>query len=95
MKIDHLLLDPNNLFNDDVLLDERKLMLAGEKIAGCKVCWVPEENGSLSDRQSKSSAEWSQPFFEEKNRGLTGVTPTYVEVSFGNKCQMMCTYCSV
>lgn len=90
-----LLKDPNKLFNDEVLFEERKNMLAGEKISGCKVCWSAEEKGGYSDRQSKSSADWSTKFFEEKNRTITGVVPTYVEVSLGNKCQMMCTYCCV
>lgn len=90
-----LLKDPNNLFNDEVLYQERQSMLAGEKIPGCSVCWTAEAKGGHSDRHSKSSAEWSKKFLEKKNRSIKGVIPTYVEVSFGNKCQMMCTYCSV
>lgn len=95
MKPAELLKDPNNLFNDEVLFKERQSMLAGEKIPGCNVCWTAEDKGSQSDRHSKSAADWSSKFFEEKNHSITGVTPTYVEVSFGNKCQMMCTYCSL
>ena len=70
-------------------------MLEGEKIPGCNVCWTAENKTGYSDRQSKSSADWSAKFFDAKNRTIKNVTPTYVEVSFGNKCQMMCTYCSV
>lgn len=86
--------DPNHLFNDENLKLERQQMLDGQKIKGCNVCWTAEAQGHHSDRHFKSSAEWSQPFFEKENLSLENVTPTYVEVSFGNKCQMMCTYCS-
>lgn len=95
MNAAELLKDPNKLFNDEVLYQERKDMLAGEKISGCSVCWSAEKKGGYSDRHSKSSADWSTKFFEEKNRTITDVIPTYVEVSLGNKCQMMCTYCCV
>ncbi len=95
-KIDTKLIqqDSNHLFNDELLIKEREQMLAGKKIKGCNVCWTAEANGHHSDRHFKSSAEWSQLFLEKKNLSLENVTPTYVEVSFGNKCQMMCTYCS-
>ncbi|MFY7994055.1 MAG: twitch domain-containing radical SAM protein [Bacteriovoracaceae bacterium] len=86
--------DSKYLFNDSVLSDERQKMLAGEKIAGCYVCWKAEADGHHSDRHFKSSADWSHSFFNKENLSLDNVVPTYVEVSFGNKCQMMCTYCS-
>ncbi|GEM_PF-3011567 len=86
--------DLKYLFNDSVLIDERKAMLEGKKIAGCNVCWSAEAKGHHSDRHFKSSAEWSAPFFDKEKQTLDDVIPTYVEVSFGNKCQMMCTYCS-
>ena len=86
--------DPNHLFNDSVLAKERQEMLDGKQIEGCRICWKTESHGHYSDRHHKSATEWAAPFFDPNNLTLDKVIPSYVEVSFGNKCQMMCTYCS-
>jgi len=86
--------DPNALFNDATLEQERSDMLQGKKIKSCEACWKPEASGHFSDRHYKSGSDWAEPFYSPENHSVTNVIPTYVEVSFGNKCQMMCTYCS-
>lgn len=86
--------NPNALYNDPDLEEERLQMLQGKKIKSCHACWRPEANGHFSDRHFKSGSDWAAPFFTPENLSTTNVIPTYVEVSFGNKCQMMCSYCS-
>jgi len=95
-KIDAQLIqqNPQAFFNDSTLKEEREAMLKGEKISACHVCWKAEESGHLSDRHHKSAATWSSKFLEKENLKMEGVIPSYVEVSFGNKCQLMCTYCN-
>lgn len=88
-------IDKEHLFDSAHLIEERKQMLAGEKIPNCEVCWKTEEKGHPSDRQYKSSGPWSQQLYQLKELPpVTGVVPTYIEVSLSNRCQLRCAYCS-
>lgn len=76
----------------------RKEMLEGNRPSECDYCWKIEDASSsnLSDRAIKSAQPWSQPRMTEvKNLPWSSsITPSYVEVSFGNECNFKCAYCA-
>ena len=93
----HLSLD-EDLHNTKQKMEQRKLMLEGERPAECFYCWNVEDSGSISPRialtpiytemepdiiETTARLEWDQPVY-----------PKYLEMSFSNKCQMKCSYCS-
>jgi len=65
----------------------RQQMLYGAKPKECDYCW--RSNGT-QDRVIQSS-NW----YNLKNSKITGTTstPKYLEVSFGNVCNLACAYC--
>lgn len=87
--------NPSALHNTKFKKEQRKAMLRGEKPAECDYCWRIEGNGEYSDRQAKSLEPWALPHHDEiiGMNGDEDVYPSYLEVSFGNTCNMKCTYC--
>lgn len=72
-------------------------MLNGERPAECDYCWKIEDNSPLySDRIFKSSEPWAWPSLETiKDLSWTeNYNPRYVELSFSNRCNFKCLYCS-
>ncbi len=72
-------------------------MLEGKRPAECDYCWKVEDNSPLySDRIFKSSEPWAWPTLDEiKNSDwLEDHNPRYVELSFSNRCNFKCLYCS-
>jgi organic radical activating enzyme len=91
--------NPSALHNTEKKLNDRKLMLNGERPVECSYCWDIEDLGHnyVSDRFVKSTDDnWSLPFLSEiKNVGFeSDINPTYVEVAFENTCNLTCAYCS-
>lgn len=91
----------NALHNSKYKKEQRKKMLAGERPSECQYCWTVEdigEQGQYSDRVAKSSpSSWNKESDFDEISKLTGdedVYPTYLEVSFSNRCNLKCTYCS-
>jgi organic radical activating enzyme len=99
--------NPSGLHNTAFKKNQRKEMLEGRRPAECFYCWniedLPEEH--LSDRVIHSSHFTptntnAEPFngnrFDEiKNlKWNANVNPSLIEVSFGNKCNFKCGYCS-
>ena len=93
----HLSLD-EDLHNTKQKMEQRKLMLEGERPAECFYCWNVEDSGSISPRialtpiytemepdiiETTARLKWDEPVY-----------PKYLEMSFSNKCQMKCSYCS-
>jgi organic radical activating enzyme len=76
---------------------ERKEMIAGNKPMGCKYCWNIEKLGPehVSDRHIRNASIYTPSRLEEVKQGgwEFNVLPEYVEISFGNECQMSCMYC--
>ncbi len=95
---EELRVDPSALHNTSVKKLARKEMLEGTRPEECQYCWDIEDahKNSLSDRSLKSAQKWALPRMEEvKNLPWdASVNPSYVEVSFGNECNFMCTYCA-
>lgn len=74
-----------------------KQMLKGERPAECDYCWKIEDNSKLhSDRIFKSTEPWAMDHLEEivESSWLDDFNPTYVELSFSNRCNYKCIYCS-
>lgn len=94
--------DPSALHNTDFKKQQRKLMLEGARPKECQYCWNVEdlksfqENEIFSDRITKSSEEWSEPYLAEISTSdfNKNFNPRYVEVSFSNLCNFKCSYCS-
>ena len=89
--------NPSALHNTDFKKKRRQEMLNGKRPAECQYCWSVEDAapGNYSDRTIKSNASWAAPFFEEVRTAPwdANATPTYVEVSFSNVCNLKCSYC--
>jgi len=93
----HLSLD-EDLHNTKQKMEQRKDMLEGGRPAECFYCWNVEDSGSISPRialtpiytemepdiiETTARLKWDEPVY-----------PKYLEMSFSNKCQMKCSYCS-
>lgn len=91
--------NPSALHNTKHKIARRKEMLTGKRPTECNYCWRVEEMGHehLSDRIIKSKNETlMSPNAHEhiKNNGWNhNYQPTYIEISFGNECNMKCAYC--
>jgi organic radical activating enzyme len=69
-------------------------MLNRSRPAECNYCWRVEDQGSISDRVTKSFTPWSRRYFKEIiTSGANADIPKYVEVSFDNTCNLKCSYC--
>lgn len=89
--------NPNALHNTSFKKIQRKLMLSGGKPSECEYCWnVENSSSSFSDRVLKSSEPWSLDQYDTiKNLNWTeDYNPRYLEISFGNSCNLKCAYCS-
>ena len=95
--LEELKRNPSALHNTEFKKQQRKLMLQGKRPTECDYCWRVEDtkSESLSDRIYKSQESWAEPFIEDiANKPWDDdVYPSYVEVSFGNLCNLKCSYC--
>jgi hypothetical protein len=93
--LENLEQNPLSLLNTPRLKSGRKQMLNDEKPNECDYCWRIEDNNGDSDRFYKSAEIWSLPDHDAIT-SLTGdedIYPSYLEVSFGNTCNLSCLYC--
>lgn len=93
----NLSLNPSSLHNTPEKLNQRLSMLKGEKPQACSYCWKLESlpaSDTISDRVVKSSSWLDLETKDLLQVPLNQVTPRYVEVSFSNKCNLKCSYCS-
>ena len=87
----------SDLHNTPHKIEQRSQMLNGERPDECSYCWEVEDLGLVSDRQTLAAQ-----FFQDSknvvkeavNIGLDYAYPRYLELSFTNKCQMSCSYCT-
>jgi organic radical activating enzyme len=96
--LDRLKSDPSTLHNTEKKKLARSEMLTGARPEECHYCWAIEDaqGDNLSDRTIKSAQPWAEPRFEEVRTQPwdRAITPSYVEVSFGNECNLRCAYCA-
>ena len=91
--------NPSALHNTKHKIERRKQMLNGERPEECNYCWRVEDidDTQLSDRVIKSKNELLlTPDAHEQileNGWDHNYRPTYLEISFGNECNMKCAYC--
>lgn len=87
--------NPAALFNTTVLKAARKQMLNNQRPSECDYCWRVEDNGNISDRFYKSNEDWAIKNYDAiiASTGQEIFKPTYLEVSFGNACNLKCCYC--
>lgn len=89
--------NPSALHNTNFKKQRRREMLNGVRPAECQYCWNVEDAApdNVSDRTIKSSQPYAADTFEETRAAPwdANVTPTYVEVSFSNVCNLKCSYC--
>ena len=78
---------PDKLFNHSHKLAVRQQMLDGIKPAECAYCW---KSNSTQDRIIHSSKGYN---WHNRNISGTHSIPKYLEVSFGNACNLGCAYC--
>ncbi len=93
------LFDPDNLgdfHNMPIQLKTRQAMLDGKWPGhGCEYCKAIEDSGGVSDRMGFNMASYNgniPPELLTNNRAVK-VTPTLIEVSLNNLCNMSCIYC--
>jgi len=89
--------NPSALHNTKYKKQQRKDMLTGIRPRECQYCWNIENLGNeyLSDRHLKSAIVFNTPLLIDivKKGSDYNINPSYVEISFGNECQMSCLYC--
>ena len=97
--LDEIIENPSALHNTKHKKLRREEMLKGKKPKECNYCWRVEAMGEehISDRIIKSKNETLlTPNAHEQilKKGWTAnYNPTYLEISFGNECNMRCAYC--
>ncbi len=91
--------NPAALHNTKHKIQRRKEMLTGIRPDECNYCWRVEDMGEehLSDRVIKSKNELLLTPDAHNEILANGwdhnYRPTYLEISFGNECNMKCGYC--
>jgi len=82
------------LHNTKHKVEQRKIMLAGERPKECDFCWAIEDQGNISDRAYRSQDVYEPGLIEEALREVKSPKPRYVEVNFNQACNLKCAYCS-
>lgn len=82
-----------NLFNNHpLILDERKRMIATNKLTeGCKSCELSWPNSDWHSWNEWQDKDWAE---EELENLKTEDKISRIEISFSNKCNFSCMYCS-
>ena len=99
IQLDEIKNNPSALHNTKHKKQRRKQMLSGEQPSECNYCWRVEaiNDEQISDRIIKSKNELllspdAHDIIKEFGWDYN-YNPTYLEISFGNECNMRCAYC--
>lgn len=84
-------IDPINGFPNKEILDLRKSILENKRHPLCKSCWKIDDAGGPSYRRISSTH-----FYKDIDWSTVDLYHPIeqIEISFSNKCQMMCIYCN-
>lgn len=89
--------NPSALHNTVEKKLQRREMMAGLKPKGCQYCWNIECMGKdyVSDRHERNAGIYTKERLAEivDNDWDFNINPEYIEVSFGNECNLKCGYC--
>ena len=78
--------NPGNLFNSDVNIAERRMMLRNERNSSCETnCWHAEDNGAVSPRMYQCG--------EDKTHFEPITTPEILDLTLNSECNLTCSYC--
>ena len=78
--------NPNNLFNTDINVAERHMMLENKRNSSCEQnCWVAEDFGVQSPRQYQ--------FGIERTHTEVNTVPEIIDMTIGADCNLTCSYC--
>lgn len=90
--------NPSALHNTSYKKEQRKLMLEGGKPKECSICWNIEKTSksNISNRMQGNAKSYAVPMIDtiSKMDWSEDINPRYLEVSFGNSCNLACGYCS-
>ena len=89
--------NPSALHNTPQKKEDRRMMIAGEKPAGCSYCWKIESMGTdaVSDRVYKSKIYPIKSLDEAYQTPHTeDVNLRTLEIAFDRTCQFACSYCN-
>jgi wyosine [tRNA(Phe)-imidazoG37] synthetase (radical SAM superfamily) len=76
------------------IIELRKSILKNERNEQCATCWKRDDEHGLSHRRRHSKHFANPKFWETYWQKLNPTDPVIaVEVTFSNKCQLMCAYC--
>ena len=95
--IDKVTANPRLLHNTDQKKEDRRMMLVGERPAGCEYCWKIEDMGrdAVSDRVYKSRIYPIEALEDARNTPPDqDVNLRTLEIAFDRTCQFACSYCN-
>lgn len=97
-KLDEVEKNPSALHNTSHKIEQRRLMLNGERPKECYYCFNMEDinSNAISDRKRFTNEIWA---LERREEILNSpfdkhINPSYLEISFANTCNFACSYCS-
>lgn len=79
----------DNLLYNESHVSIREKMLSGEKVSGCRACYIEEEKSTKSMRTQEMELWGNYDYWKDKSP-----TVEYVEITFGNYCNLACRTCS-
>ena len=78
--------NPGELFNNDINILEREMMLRNERNASCEQnCWKAEDVGAISPRIYQNGIE--------QTHAETRTSPEIIDLTIGGDCNLTCSYC--
>jgi organic radical activating enzyme len=89
--------DPSMLHNTQHKVEQRRMMMNGEKPKECYYCFDMEaiNPNVISDRKRFTNEQYAIERRQEiLDDPLRPINPSYLELSFSNVCNFGCSYCS-
>lgn len=93
----------SDAWNSEEMKRMRMSMINGDKLEGCKVCYLQEDSGRTSNREYANS-EWFQKLGEPEierrvdqailQGGEVDYSIAYLDLRLGNLCNLKCRMCS-
>jgi len=78
--------NPGELFNNDINVLERGMMLRNERNDSCEQnCWSAEDRGAVSPRLYQDGTEQTHTTIQ--------TTPEIIDLTIGGDCNLTCSYC--